>query len=51
MNDSQYNSLDSLEIYIDTLAELVEKHKKRKIVNKFQKDEVIIFSNKTRKKI
>lgn len=40
MNDSQDDSLDSLEIYIETIAELVEKHKKRKVVNKFQKDEV-----------
>jgi len=46
MNDSQDYSLDSLEIYIDTLSELVEKYKKRKIVNKFQKDEVYIFLNK-----
>lgn len=38
--ESEDNSLDMLDIYITTLSELVEKFKKRKSPNKFQKDEV-----------
>ncbi len=41
MNNSHEDSIEMLDIYISTLKMLVEKYKKKKSINKFQKDEVI----------
>jgi hypothetical protein len=52
MNDSDDNNLETLEIYISTIEELIEKFNKKKNPSKLQKDEVnLLYINKYKKLI